>query len=147
MTPEERRSASEGDDRGAEDLKARFPDLPAAPDVPAVPGWDSATEPVKEVTNVPTHEVPEVPRLAPVVRPVKAKPGASRIEAGSYRKAAIASTAATSFIMPTLVLALLGYWLDIKLHHTTNYLAFIGVVLGLIVGTTALMRIISKLED
>ncbi len=147
MTPEDRQPANGADDANESDLSAHFPVLPVAPEAPKVPMLDSAPQPVKDVTIKSGQEVPEVPRLEPVVRPTKPKAGGSSIEVGSYRKAAIASTAATSFIMPTLVLSLGGYWLDQKLHHTTNYLAFVGVVLGLIVGTSALMRIISKLND
>jgi hypothetical protein len=132
------------DEGAGEGDAARFPSLPLASDVPEVPRLDSVAQPVKEVTNRPSHEVPEAPRLPPVVRP--ASPGARKpaIEPGSYNKAALASTAATAFIMPTIVLALIGYFLDQKLH--TNYLAFIGVVVGLIVGISSLMRIIKRLE-
>jgi F0F1-type ATP synthase assembly protein I len=127
-----------------DDLKRLFPDLPHAPEVPEAPRLDSVTETVKDVTNMDAHAVQEAPRLAPVSRPIK--PGAQKpaIAPGSYNKAALASTAATAFIMPTIVLALVGYVLDQKLH--TNYLAFIGVVLGLVVGISALMKIVKRLE-
>ncbi len=140
----EHRSGDRRDEGPQNENTVRFPDLPAIPEVPDVPRLDSVPQPVKEVTNIGGSDVPEVPRLAPVVRPVK--PGTQRpaIEPGSYNKAALASTAATSFIMPTIVLALIGYFLDQKLH--TNYLAFIGVVVGLIVGISALMRIVKRLE-
>jgi F0F1-type ATP synthase assembly protein I len=129
-----------------EDLATRFPVLPTAPEVPEVPRLDSVTEPVKEVTMSQGHQVPEVPKLPSVARP--AKPTFVKAAApGSYQKAALASTAATAFVMPTLVLALLGYWLDQKLHHTTYYLAFGGVLLGLVVGISALLRIVNKLNE
>jgi hypothetical protein len=141
--PEDRGGHRRGDD-AQDEIKARFPDLPVNSDVPEVPRLDSTSQPVKDVTNIGRSDVPEVPRLAPVVRPVKPGPQRPAIEPGSYNKAALASTAATSFIMPTIVFALIGYFLDQKLH--TNYLAFIGVVVGLIVGISALMRIVKRLE-
>jgi hypothetical protein len=127
--------------KGEDDIRRRFPNLPSTPDVPEVPGLDSVAEPVKEVT---IGSAPEVPQLAPVNRPVKPKASGPAIAPGSYNKAALASTAATSFIMPTILFSLLGYWLDKRMH--TNYWAFIGVVFGLIVGISALMRIIKRLE-
>jgi len=142
--PEEGRADREDEQREGDDLKSRFPTVPFAPEVPEVPRLDSAPQPVKDVTSETGIEVPAVPRLAPVVRPVKPGPQKPAIAPGSYNKAALASTAATSFIMPTIMLALLGYFLDQRFH--TNYLAFIGVVVGLIVGISALMKIIKRLE-
>ena len=147
MSSDDQRTDNRTGDDDADALMARFPVLPTGPEVPEVPGLDSAPQPVKEVTNLAGHGVPEVPQLAPVVRPAKPQAFVKAAAPGSYQKAALASTAATAFIMPTLVLALLGYWFDQKLHHTTNYLAFAGVLLGLVVGISALLRIVNKLNE
>ncbi len=124
MAEEERRGEREsGEEAEAQedDLLQRFPDLP------------------------PGQELPEPPKLSHLIpRPVK--PPSGSIEPGSYNKMAIAATAASSFIMPILVLSVAGWWLDEKLH-TKPWLAFGGVVLGFIAGTVSLLNVIKRLEE
>lgn len=89
-------------------------------------------------------EPPAPPKLDPKLPPHPAKPDTQ--QAADYSKAAIASTAASAFIMPIIILCLGGYLLDVHLKHTISWLAAIGVVLGLVVGITALMRILERLS-
>ncbi len=104
-------------------LLQRFPDVPPAPDIPEAP---------RIVANLPPH-------------PDKARPGA--VAPGSYKNAGLAYSAASAFIMPIIVLSLGGWWLDRKLNHATFWLAFGGVLLGLIVGVTALLRVVNQMND
>ena len=113
---------AEDEGKDQDDLQARFPVVPPAPQVPHPPRM---TQPL------PPH--PEKPR-----------PGA--IVPGSYSKMAMATTAASSFIMPIILLSLGGWWLDQKMHHATAWLAFIGVLVGLVVGVSALLKIVNRLE-
>ncbi len=105
-----------------DDLEARFPRVPPAPPVPEAP---------KLTMPLPPH-------------PSKPRPGA--VEPGSYNKLALATTAATSFIMPIIVLSVGGWWLDQKLHHITPWFAMAGVLLGLVVGVSALLKVVRRLE-
>lgn len=90
---------------------------------------------------------PEPPRIDPILPP---HPETRRIETGiapgSYNKMALAATAASSFIMPIILLALGGYWLDGKLH-TAPWLVFIGLLLGLAAGVTGLLRVAKRLSE
>lgn len=113
---------AEDDGQEQDDLRSRFPNVPPAPHVP---------EPPKMTQPLPPH--PEKPR-----------PGV--VEPGSYNKLALAMTAASSFIMPVIVLSVGGYWLDLKLHHTTYWIAFIGVMIGLIAGVSALLNVIKRMQ-
>jgi len=93
-------------------------------------------------------ELPEIPSLNPVLPPRPSKVQQTRaIEGGGYGKAALASMAATSFLSPILILAVGGYMLDARMRHSTYWFAGLGVLVGLIVGTTSLMRILQKLSD
>jgi len=147
MTPEENRERVSDRDNGGSSDRTQFPVTPDRPDTPIVPRLDSVPAPVKDVTNRSPYDVPEAPQLPRVARPAKPKARGASSEPGSYRKSAIASTAVTAFVTPTIVLSLGGFWLDQRLHHSTDYLAGIGVVLGLIVGTSALLRIVAKLNE
>jgi len=113
---------AENDGKEQDDLQARFPNVPPAPHVP---------EPPKMTQKLPPH--PATPR-----------PGT--VEPGSYNKLALATTAATTFIMPIIVLSVGGWWLDQKLHHTTSWIAFIGVLAGMVVGVSALLKVVKRLE-
>lgn len=90
--------------------------------------------------------VPEPPRIAVKLPPHggAARPGSVR--PGGYQKLAIASTAASSFVTPVIVLGLGGYYLDQRLHHQTSWFAFAGTMLGFVVGVMALLRIIGRLS-
>jgi hypothetical protein len=105
-----------------DDLQARFPNVPPAP------------------------QVPEPPRMTQPLPPHPAKPRPGMVEPGGYNKLALATTAASSFIMPIIVLSLGGWWLDQKLHHLTAWFAMAGVLLGLVVGVSALLKVVKRLE-
>ena len=108
--------------REAEELADRFPRMPSAP------------------------ELPEPPKLSPTLPPpAKQQPGA--VEPGSYNKMALAFTAANSFIMPVIVLTIGGVLLDRKFGGNKGWYAIGGVLLGLIVGISALVRVIKKMSD
>ena len=92
-------------------------------------------------------DLPEVPKLDPVLPPHPTAGQGPRAAPGSNRKAAIATTAASAFVMPVLVLSVGGYYLDKKLNHAVPWFAIAGVVVGMVVGITALLRIIQKLEE
>ncbi len=96
-------------------------------------------------TVPPAPEIPEAPKLAPKLppHPDRQKPA---VEPGSYNKMAIASTEASAFVMPIIVLSVGGWWLDQKLHHETAWLAMIGLLVGLVAGISGLLRIISRLQ-
>ena len=70
----------------------------------------------------------------------------SSVAPGSYRKVAIAATAASSFITPILVLGVGGWWLDQR-FHTGGILAFVGAVIGFAAGIIALLQVIRQLNQ
>jgi hypothetical protein len=107
-----------------EEIEARFPAVPPQPDAP------------------------EVPKLNPRLPPHPDRhPKSGAPAPGAYNKMALAATAASSFIMPIIVLAIIGWWLDNRMHHQTSWLAFIGVLAGLAIGTTSLVKIMNRLSD
>lgn len=105
-------------------LDKRFPDLPPPPEVPLAPRLD---------VKLPPH-------------PERHRPEGA-VEPGAYNKMAIATTAASSFIMPIIVLSVGGWYLDQKLKHKTAWFALAGVIVGMILGVGALLRIVSRLQD
>src|SRR5581483_8359396 len=121
MEDKPREEASGEGEEERENLINRFPDVPPGPEVP---------EPPKIKSKLPPH-------------PAKPEPGS--FQPGSYNKMAIAATAASSFIMPIIVLSVAGWWLDGKLH-TAPWLAFTGVLVGLIAGVASLLNVIKRLE-
>ncbi len=122
MEDKPREEASGEGEEERENLINRFPDVPPGP------------------------EVPEPPNIKSKLPPHPAKPEPGSFQPGSYNKMAIAATAASSFIMPIIVLSVLGWWLDQKLHHTTNWMAMIGVLLGLVAGISGLLNVLKRLE-
>jgi hypothetical protein len=94
----------------------------------------------------PAPRVPEPPRMTQPLPPHPAKPRPGTVEPGGYNKLALATTAASSFIMPILILSLGGSWLDQKMHHTTAWFAMAGVLVGLVVGVSALMKVVKRME-
>jgi hypothetical protein len=123
MADEERRKEARSEEEAEEDdLLSRFPETPETPKVPEVPKFE---------VKLPPHSS-------------KTQPGG--MEPGAYGKMGIAFTAATSFIMPVIVLSVGGWWLDQKLHHTTAWLAFVGVLLGLATGVISLINVMNKLS-
>jgi F0F1-type ATP synthase assembly protein I len=123
MAEDERRREAASDESKAEqdDLSKRLADLPPAPDVP------------------------EPPRLSHLLPPQTKQRQPGAIEPGSYNRLALATTAASSFVMPIIVLFLGGWWLDTK-WHTTPWLAFTGVLVGLVVGVVSLLNITRRME-
>jgi hypothetical protein len=93
-----------------------------------------------------SREAPAPPKLDVKLPPHPSTPRTGAVEPGAYNKMAIATTAATSFIMPVILLSVGGYFLDQKLH-TSPWLAFGGVVVGFVTGIVALMRVMRKLSD
>jgi F0F1-type ATP synthase assembly protein I len=118
------------------------PQLPTPPEVPSAP------------------QLPEVPRLQKVEKPTwqPKKPssktsslfGFSTDSADSatrtYSKVVMAATVATSLIGPMVVFALVGFWLDGKLHHPVAYLAGIGCIVGFFAGLASVMDILRRLK-
>jgi hypothetical protein len=94
----------------------------------------------------PAPQVPEPPKMRQPLPPHPAKPRPGAVAPGSYSNMALATTAASAFIMPIIVLSVGGWWLDQKLHHTTSWIAFVGVLVGLVVGVSALMKVINRMQ-
>ncbi len=92
----------------------------------------------------PPTRIPDAPKIEVKLPPVAGKQAPGTVTPGSYQKVAIAATAASSFIAPIIVLGLGGWWLDQRFH--INICAFIGTVLGFIVGILSLMRVIQQLN-
>jgi hypothetical protein len=122
MADEERRKEAMSEEE-QDKLLSRFPETPETPEVPDVPKFE---------VKLPPHSS-------------QTQPGG--IAPGSYGKMGLAFTAATSFIMPVIVLSVGGWWLDQKLHHTTAWLAFVGVLLGLVTGVVSLINVMNKLSN
>jgi F0F1-type ATP synthase assembly protein I len=49
-------------------------------------------------------------------------------------------------VIPPVVGAFLGQWLDHALHDTANLATIIGLLLGLAAGITLVVRMVSRLE-
>lgn len=107
---------------------------------------EKAERTLPELPSLP--DLPEAPKLSPVLPPRPSKASEqNKTQSQNYGKSAIASMAATSFIMPIIVLALAGYWLDLRLKHSTDWFAGLGVLIGLAVGISSLMRLLQRLSD
>ena len=78
-----------------------------------------------------------------VMNNVPGQPGSA--SPGKYQKLAVAATAATSFVAPVIVLGVAGWWLDQRLH-TIGMCAFVGTVIGFVVGIVSLLGIIRQLN-
>ena len=94
----------------------------------------------------PSTDLPAAPKIDVKLPPRVDAPQAGRVAPGSYQKLAVAATAATSFIAPIVVLGVGGWWLDQRLHSPIGICAFVGVVLGFIVGIISLLRVIQQLN-
>lgn len=107
---------------------------------------EAGQRPLPELPSLP--DLPETPVLKPVLPPRPSKaPEQNQMQSQNYGKAALASMAATSFVMPIIVLSLAGYWLDIRLKHSVDWLAGVGLLIGMGVGTTSLIRLLQRLSD
>ena len=71
-------------------------------------------------------DLPEVPKLAPILPPNPLNKQAPGNGPGSSQKAAIATTAASAFVMPVLVLSVGGYYLDKKIKDAVPWFAILG---------------------
>lgn len=103
-------------------IEKRFPTMPSPSTLPEVPKYNA--------------KLPDIS---------KSRKGS--IEPGSYGKLAVAATAATSFVLPVIVLGGGGWLLDQKLKHETAWFALVGVIVGFFVGVVSLLRVIQKLQD
>jgi hypothetical protein len=113
---------AEDEGQKQDDLQSRFLNVPPAP------------------------QVPDPPKMTQPLPPHPAKPQPGMVEPGSYSNMALATTAASAFIMPIIVLSVGGWWLDQKMHHTTAWIAFVGVLVGLVVGVSALIKVVNRLQ-
>lgn len=103
-------------------IEERFPVMPPLPNLPEVPMYNA--------------KLPDI-----------SKPRKGSVEPGAYGKMAVAVTAATSFILPVIVLGGGGYLIDQQMKHATAWLALVGVVIGFFVGVVSLLHTIQKLQD
>ena len=94
----------------------------------------------------PPTTIPAAPKFEVKLPPVAGKNAPGTVAPGAYQKVAIAATAASAFIAPILALGVGGWWLDQRLHSSIGICAFIGTVLGFIVGILSLMRVIQQLN-
>lgn len=111
----------ESNESTEDNLKSRFPEIPLHADAPSPP---------KIEVQLPPH-------------PKVKEAGSDSRQMG---KMAIASTAASAFVSPIIILSVAGWWLDQKMK-TGPWLAFSGVVLGFVVGVVQLLRITNKLNE
>ncbi len=109
------------------------------------PEEDEAAKLLKRFPQVPEHSDAPHPPMISVELPPHPQLKKDSSDGMQTNKMAIASTAASSFVTPIIILSVAGWWLDQKFK--TNWIAFVGVVLGFIVGVMQLIRITSKLND
>jgi F0F1-type ATP synthase assembly protein I len=109
-------------------------------------GGDSAGGNSDDTENELLQPVPEPPRLNPKLPAHPAEPQPASQDGRDYGKAMIASSAVTAFLAPIVVLCLGGYWLDQRMKHTTPWFSMIGVILGLVLGVTSLIRVLDRLS-
>lgn len=106
-----------------DDLQTRFPAVPSLPhDVP---------EPPKIKVDLPPH--PDLP-----------KPGAAN--ATDIRGSALAYQAASSFIMPIILLGLLGWFLDGRFHGN-GIITILFFILGFVVGVVSLLKVVNQMNN
>ena len=92
------------------------------------------------------HGVPLPPKIKVDLPPNPNKPGPGSMQPGSYKGTALAMQAASSFIMPIIVLVILGWFLDGR-FHTGVLLTIVFFMLGFIVGVANLMRVVNQMDD
>jgi F0F1-type ATP synthase assembly protein I len=90
-------------------------------------------------------DVPEVPRLAKVRPPAKPTARAQGPQPGAYRDQALAYSAVSQFVMPILVLGLLGWALQNRFHFAP-WGVLVGFTLGFVVGVAALLKVINRMS-
>ncbi len=89
---------------------------------------------------------PDAPRLDPKLPAHPEKKQAVHEDLSGYSKAAMATSAGSAFLTPILTLCVGGYLLDQKLHHETAWLSMLGVIVGLALGITSMLRILNRLS-
>lgn len=89
---------------------------------------------------------PEPPRLNPQLPAHPDEFQKSAAESMSYSKAALGSTAVSALVMPIVVLCLGGYWLDMRWKHATPWISMIGVIVGLVLGVTSMLKVLEKMS-
>src|SRR4051812_34683151 len=92
-------------------------------------------------------DVPEPPKIQAQLPPRPDTPQSGNVQPGQYNKLALAFTAANSFIMPIIILSIAGFFCDQKFGHSKGLFSILGVLLGLVVGISSLMRVIKKLSE
>ena len=112
---------------------------------------DSSNDPLQKQhsdddSNRHLASVPEAPKLSPALPMHPSAPKHNAQSVQTYSKSMMASSAVTAFLMPIIVLCLGGYWLDSKLKHATPWFSILGVIVGLILGLTSMMRVLDKLS-
>lgn len=111
------------DENDAEDLLRRFPAVPQSPhDVPAPP---------KIKVDLPPH-------------PDKPRPGAGG--KSDVRGSVLAYQAASSFIMPIILLGLLGWFLEGRFHKN-GLIMVVCFILGFVVGVVGLLNVVNKMNQ
>ncbi|HEV2472740.1 MAG TPA: AtpZ/AtpI family protein [Chthonomonadales bacterium] len=94
----------------------------------------------------PPPDAPEPTRIDPALPPRPGTRRAGQPQPGEYRNMGLAYSAASSFIIPVIALAVGGYLLDRALRHSTDWFAFVGVLVGMLVGVSSLMRVMNRLN-
>jgi Putative F0F1-ATPase subunit Ca2+/Mg2+ transporter len=92
------------------------------------------------------HDVPAPPKIKVDLPPHPDKPRPGAVEPGSYKGTALAYQAASSFIMPIILLGLLGWFLDGR-FHTGGIVIVVFFILGFVVGIFSLLRIVNQMDD
>lgn len=92
------------------------------------------------------HDVPVPPKIKVDLPPHPDKPRPGTMQPGSYKGTALAMQAASSFIMPIILLGILGWFLDGR-FHTGVLLVIVFFILGFIVGVANLMRVVNQMDD
>ncbi len=92
------------------------------------------------------HDVPPPPKIVVDLPPHPDAPKPGKLEPGSLRNSALASQAASSFIMPIIILIVAGWLIDKQLH-TGGIAIVIFLIIGFAVGVANLLRVINKLDD
>ena len=91
------------------------------------------------------EDVPDVPKISPSLPKLPSQSNSGDSQPGGYKKIALASTAATSFIGPIIVMTIIGLFLDKKFGHGQGLFVVGAIILGFIVGVTSLMTVLKKL--
>ncbi|CCW34344.1 AtpZ/AtpI family protein [Chthonomonas calidirosea] len=132
---------SENEDDSLEDIESAQsqppPEVPPAPQLPEVPQLQKAEKPSWQLSRPSRKSGGRLFGFS-----TDSPDSATR----TYSKVVMAATVATSLIGPMIVFALVGFWLDGKLHHQVAYLAGIGCIVGFFAGLVSVMDILRRLK-